>query len=422
MAVMKSEELKKIPSKFNLEQFDVAVFAKDKIREMFRTGKLPTADAMAEEVILRAVKEGASDIHFEPTDFALRIRLGYEGVMKKLVSLPKDTAENLANVLKAKAGLNAFEKKKPQEGRFTIILGNVQLDLRISTLPAVTGERIALRILTKASHITKIEELGFSEANLERMKKLYSRPSGLLLITGPAGSGKTTTAYATVNKLNTPEKNIFTVENPIEFKLDFATQVQPSTDKTFTAVDALRSILRQSPNVILVGDIRDAETGNLTAEAAFIGTMVISTMLSSDAIGTIPRLLNFGISPYWLASSLVGIAHQQLVRKVCEACKEEYQAGPEELELLGTGTWGQTQYYRGKGCEACNGTGYHERTAIQEILVINDQIRDLIYEQAPSVKLKEAAFNAGFEEIRADAKSKVTDGTTTIAEFVRSLG
>ncbi len=422
MAFMKIDELKKIPSKFSLEQFDVAVFAKDKIREMFRTGKLPTADAMVEEIVLRAVKEGASDIHFEPSDFALRVRLGYEGVMKKLVSLPKDTAENLANVLKAKAGLNAFEKKKPQEGRFTITLGTMQLDLRISTLPAVTGERIALRILTKASHIAKIEELGFSETNLERLKKLFNRPSGLLLITGPAGGGKTTTAYAAVNKLNTPEKNIFTVENPIEFKLDFATQVQPSADKTFSIVDALRSILRQSPNVILVGDVRDSETGNLTAEAAFIGTMVISTMLSSDAIGTIPRLLNLGISPYWLASSLVGIAHQQLVRKICESCKEEYQATSEELSRLGTGTWGQTSYFHGKGCDACNGTGYRDRTAIQEILVVNDQLRDLIYEQAPSVKLKEATFNAGFDDIRSDARNKVTEGITTIAEFARSLG
>lgn len=419
---MKTEELKKIPSKFNLEQFDVAVFAKDRIREMFRAGKLPTADAMVDEVILRALKEGASDIHFEPTEHELRIRLGYEGVMKKLVSLPRDISENLANVLKTKAGLNAFEKKKSQEGRFTMNYMGIHLDLRISTLPTVSGERIAMRLLTKANHISNIEELGFSESSLEKLKKLLYRPTGLLLITGPASGGKTTTAYAALNKLNVPEKNIFAVEQLIEFKLEFATQVQPSSDKSFSTADALRSILRQSPNVILVGDIRDAETGNLAAEAAFTGTLVISTLLSSDAIGTIPRLLNLGISPYWLASSIVGIAHQQLVRKICDGCKEEYQATSEEIERLGAGTWGQTIYFRGKGCDQCSGTGYRDRTAIHEILSISDQLRDLIYEQAPSVKLKEAAFNSGFEDIRADARNKVNEGITTIAEFVRALG
>ncbi len=422
MAIMKNEELKKLPSKFNLEQFDISVFAKDRIRDMFRAGKLPTADAMVDEIVLRALKEGASDIHFEPTDTELRVRLGYEGVMKKLVSLPRDISENLANVLKTKSGLNVFEKKKAQEGRFTINVSGIVLDLRINTLPAVAGERIVLRLLTKASHIAKLEDIGLSESSMEKFMKLLYRPTGLLLITGPAGGGKTATAYAALNKLNKPENNIFTVENLIEFKLEFASQIQPSADKTFTTADALRAILRQSPNVILVGDIRDTETANIAAEAGFTGTLVISTLLSSDAIGTIPRLLNLGISPYWLASSLAGIVHQQLVRKICESCKEEYQALPEEINRLGTGSWGQTTFFRGKGCDACNGTGYRERTAIHEVLVINDQLRDLIYEQAPSVKLKEAALNSGFEDIRTDARNKVNEGILTIAEFVRALG
>ncbi len=422
MAFVKNEELKRISSKINLEQFDVSVFAKDRLREMFRAGKLPTADVMVDEIVLRAIKEGASDIHFEPTEHELRVRLGYEGVMKKLVSLPRDISENLANVLKTKSGLNVFEKKKAQEGRFTINISGFVFDLRICTLPAITGERIVLRLLTKASHIAKLEELGFSENSYDKLIKLLNRPTGLLLITGPSSSGKTTTAYAALNKLNTPERNIFTVENLIEFKLDFASQVQPAADKSFSTVDALHSVLRQSPNVILLGDIRDAETGNLAAEAGFTGALVISTLLSSDAVGTIPRLLNIGVSPYWLASSLDGIAHQQLVRKICESCREEYSATPDEITRLGTGTWGQNIYFRGKGCEACNGTGYRERTAIHEILTINDQLRDLIYEQAPSLRLKEAALNSGFEDIRTDARNKVIEGITTIAEFVRSLG
>lgn len=417
-----NEDLKSIPSKVNLEQFDVTTFSKEKIRELFRMGKVPTAELMVDEILLRAVKVGATDLHFEPAEAELRIRMGHEGILKRLVSLPKEISDNLGNVLKTKASLNAFEKKKPQEGRFSMAAGPHQFDIRISIVPVLHGERVALRILQKNARVANIEELGFSPELLEKFRSLLRKPTGLILVTGPASSGKSTTVYAAVNDIQSVEKNIITVEDPIEYKLDFASQVPTSHDKSFTFVDALRSILRQNPNVIMLGEIRDAETGIVAAEAALTGNLVLSSMLSSDAIGTILRLLNLGIPPYWLATTLIGVVYQRLVRRICEACKEEYQPTPEEHLHFMHVVSGQNKFFRGKGCDKCEGTGYFGRTAIHEILLINDQLRDLIYQQGSILKLKEAARGAGFENIFQDAVKKVTSGITTISEFSRALG
>ena len=417
-----TDELKNIPSKIPLEQFDTGVLAKEKIREMFRAGKLPTPEALVDEIILRCVKEGANDIHFEPTDAELRIRFGHEGILKRLVSLPKEIADNLASVLKTKASVNAFEKKKVQEGRFSVNYGTHQFDIRVSTIPIMTGERIALRILHKTARIAQIQELGFSKENLEKFRRLLHHPTGLFLIAGPSGSGKSTTLYAAVNEIQSPEKNIITVEDPIEYRLEFASQVQTTSDKSLTFADALRSILRQDPNIIMLGEIRDAETCVVAAEAALTGNLVLSTMLSGDAIGVVPRLLNLGISPYWLAATLVGVVYQQLMRKICESCKEEYSPSAEEQNILAGLANGVTKLYKGKGCPVCKNTGYIGQVAIHEILIVEDQLRDLIYQQATLLKMKEAAIAAGFINIRADAVQKVVSGISTISEFTRALG
>ncbi len=415
-------ELQNIPSKVSLEHFDVGILAKEKIREMYRAGKLPTTEAIVEEIMLRAVKLGATDVHLEPAEGELRIRVGHEGVLKRLVSLPKEIADNIANVLKTKASMNAFEKKKPQEGRFSADYGTQRFDIRVSTVPVINGERVAMRLLHKTARIASIDELGFSKANLEKLRTLLRHPIGLFLVTGPSGSGKSTTVYASVNEIQTLEKNIMTVENPVEYKLDYASQVQTTADKSLTFADALRSILRQNPNVIMVGEIRDAETGVVAAEAALTGNLVLSTMLSGDAIGAIPRLLNLGISQYWLASTLIGVVHQQLVRKICMACKEEYQPSDEELAFLSKLVPGISKLYRGKGCAACEQTGYAGRTAIHEIALIDDKLRDLIYKQATVLTMKESALAAGFESIKHDAARKVAAGIISSQEFTRALG
>jgi type IV pilus assembly protein PilB len=417
-----TDDIKTVQSKVPIEQFDVGTFSKDKIRELFRSGKVPTAEAMVDEILLRALKEGATDLHLEPTEGELRIRLGFEGIMKRLVSLPREVSENLASVLKTKGSLNAFEKKKPQEGRFSLNIGTSQFDIRISTVPVMYGERVALRILAKGTRIANLEELGLSPENLVKVRKLLRRPNGLFLVTGPASSGKSTTIYAAVNDIQTPEKNIITVENPIESKLDYASQVATSTDKSFTYVEALRAILRQNPNIIMLGEIRDAETGIVAAEAAITGNLVLSTMLSADALGAIFRLLNMGVPPYWLASTLIGVVYQQLVRKICEACKEEYKPSEGEQGAFLNMVAGQTKFYRGKGCDQCGKSGYKGRTALQEVLIINDQMRDLMYQKASLLQLKEAARLAGFENIFQDGIKKVTAGQTTISEFSRALG
>ncbi|MBI5021934.1 MAG: type II/IV secretion system protein [Ignavibacteriales bacterium] len=416
------DDFKNIPSKVNLEQFDISSFAKDKIRDLFRTGKVPTAEVMVDEILLRAVKSEATDIHFEPTDTELRIRYGFEGVLKRLVSLPREISDNLANVLKTKGALNAFEKKKPQDGRFSLNVGLNQFDIRISTIPVMFGERIALRILAKNARVTSLDELGFRDENLIKVRNLLRRPNGLFIVTGPTGSGKTTTTYAAVNDIQSVEKNIFTVENPVEYKLDFASQVSTSSDKTFTYVDALRAILRQNPNIIMLGEIREAETGIVAAEAALTGNLVLSTILSDSAIGAIFRLISIGVPPYWLASTLIGAVYQQLIRKICPACKEEYQpTSANDLSFVNMHAAG-AKFYHGKGCEKCDNSGYYGRSAIQEVLVLNDQMRDLIYQHASILKIKESARTSGFESVFQDGIHKVKAGITTISEFYRALG
>jgi len=414
------EEFKKIPSKVNLGLFDVSVFSKDKIRDIFRGGKLPTADAMVEEILLRAVKEGATDIHIEPKESELRVRLGSEGMLKHLVSLPKEIAENVASVIKTKANLNQFEKKKPQEGRYSVTIGTYQFDIRVNTLPTITGERLALRIFNKAANVSRVDDIGLSNENLEKLRRLLHKPSGLILLTGSAGSGLSTIMRACVNELESPDKNIITIENPVEFNWDFATQVQIAFDKTYTLSEALRPILRQSPNVIMLSEVRDLETGMVAAEAVLAGNLVLSTILASDTLGAIPRLLNFGMAPYWVATSLAGIVCQKLIRKICDSCKEEYQPTNEELAQLGATQF--PTFFKGKGCELCGGTGYRERTGIHEILIIDDRLRDLIYRQASFLELKEAAYASGFEDLRTDAIKKAIIGVTAPEEVIRSLG
>src|SRR5689334_8702123 len=272
---MIAEDIKSIPSRIPIEQSDISTFSKEKLRDMFWTTKMPTAEALVDELMLRAIKAGASDLHFETVEKEVRIRMGFEGIMKRLVCFAFDISENLVNVLMNRAGLNAFEKKKPQEGRFSITVASHPFDVRVCTLPVLWGERVALRMFEKNARVYHIEELGFSAENLGRVRTILKRPSGLFLVSGPASSGKSTTMYAAVSDIQSPELNVLTVENPVEFKLDFASQVPAAGDKALSFADALRSILKQNPDVIMLGEVRDAETGVVAAEAALTGNLVL---------------------------------------------------------------------------------------------------------------------------------------------------
>ena len=406
-----------------LEQLDVRTLSKDKIRDMFRQGKLPTADQIVEEILLRAVQSNANDIHFEPIEGEMQIRVGHEGTLKRMLSLPPDMCDPIISVLKSKATLNQFEKKKPQEGRYSATYANESLDFRVNIIPVLAGERCLVRLLHKTSSISRIEELGFAKENLERLRILLRSPRGLLLITGPSGSGKTTTVYASVNYVASPEKCVITVEDPVEYRLPYASQVHLPPDKSFNFIDALRAILRQNPNVIMIGEIRDAETGIVAGEAALTGNLVLSTMLADDAIGAIHRLLNLGVPAYWLASTVVGIIYQLLIRRICPNCKEEYLLTAEELQMIGAPMESSDlKLFRGRGCANCGGTGYKGRVAISEVVTISPTLRDMIFQKESILKMREEAANFGFQAIRQDAVRKAITGITTLQEVVRVLG
>lgn len=410
-------------TRIQLEQLDVKSLSKEKIRELFRLGKLPTAEQIVDEILFRAMQSGADDIHFEPFENELQVRFGHEGTLKRLVSLSPEMNEPIINILKTKAALNQFEKRKPQEGRFTTIYGNDSFDFRVNVLPVITGERCLIRIWHKATSIARIEEIGFSKENLDRFRALLRFPRGLLLVTGPAASGKSTTVYAAVNYIHTPEKSVITLEDPVEFRLPFASQVHLPPDKSFNFADGLRAILRQNPNIIVVGEIRDAETAIVAAEAAITGNLVISTMLANDAIGAIHRLFNLGVPPYLIASSLVGIVHQLLIRKICQNCREEYQLSTEELQMFNVQAGsGELRLYRGKGCQNCFGTGYRGRTAICEIVTVSHTLRDLINNKDSFMKMREEAAKYGYQAIRHDAMRKALSGTTGLNEITRVIG
>ena len=409
--------------RISLEQIDVNALSKDKIRDLFRQGKLPTADQIVDEILIRAVQTEANDIHFEPIEGEMQIRLGHEGTLKRLLSLPPDMNEPIMSVLKSKATLNQFEKKKPQEGRFSATYGTEALDFRVNVIPVLAGERCLVRLLRKTASISRIEDLGFSKENLDRLRALLRSPRGLVLITGPSGSGKSTTVYACVNQVASPEKCVITVEDPVEYRLPFASQVHLPPDKSFNFIDALRAILRQNPNIIMIGEIRDAETGIVAGEAALTGNLVLSSMLADDAIGAIHRLLNLGVPAYWLASTVVGIIYQLLIRKICPNCKEEYQLSADELQMVGAPMESSDlKLFRGRGCPNCSGTGYKGRVAICEVVTISPALRDMIFRKESILTMREEASNFGFQAIRQDAVRKALTGVTTLQELTRVLG
>lgn len=417
------DEYQQIPSKFQLDTIDTRKRSKEKINELMKSGKLPNADVLIDEILITAIKNGATDIYFEPMEQEFRVRYNIDSVLEHAVSLPKEMTEALCNVMRSRGSLNMFDKKKAQDGRYTSNYGRFHFDMRVSTLPTVEGERFSVRILKKNSRAVDINEIGFSPENLSLVRYLLNRPRGLLVIAGPSAAGKTTTVYGCMNELKDSQKNIITVENPVEYRLEFASQVQVDVDQKLDYASSMRAVLRQHPDLIFLGEIRDAEAGSAAAEAALTGTMVVTTILSSDALSCIPRMTNFGIPPSWLAPTLNGIIYQQLVRKICSHCRESYKPTKHMLNAAGLNQLEDSiLLYRGSGCEVCGGDGYLGRTAIHEILVVDEDLKDLIFHQASPVKVKEVAVKKGFETIRFDAVKKLVSGVIALEEYLRVLG
>lgn len=371
-------------------------------------------------IIIEAIRKRASDIHLEPLEKRFRVRYRVDGICIEQESPPKYLQANIISRLKIMAKLDISERRVPQDGRIQLKVEGKEIDLRVSTIPTTHGESIVMRILDKASIQLDIPKLGFYSDDNELINKIISLPDGIFLVTGPTGSGKTTSLYAFLNSINSPHRKIITVEDPVEYMLSGINQVpvNPLIQMTFAA--ALRAMLRQAPNIVMVGEIRDLETAEIAINAALTGHLVFSTLHTNDAPGAVNRLIDMGIKPFLVASSVRAIMAQRLVRRVCKNCAVPYVPEPEELGTLGlTEDFLKTaNLQKGRGCSDCGGTGYRGRMGIYEIFMINEEIQKLMYEKVPSSVIRDAARKAGMRTLREDGLRKAASGATTLAEVL----
>lgn len=373
------------------------------------------------QIISEAVKHRASDIHVEPLEDKFRIRYRIDGVLHEMPGPPKQLQASVLSRLKIMSGLNIAERRLPQDGRIRVSAMNKDLDLRVSTLPAIYGESLVMRILDKSSFLLGLQELGFSPEDEERFERLIRLPYGMILVTGPTGSGKTTTLYAALNYINKPNKKLITVEDPVEYQLSGINQVNVKPAIGLTFASGLRTMLRQAPDVIMVGEIRDFETASIAIQAALTGHLMFSTLHTNDAPGAVTRLIDMGIKPYLVSSTVQAIMAQRLVRKICENCKESYTPTKDELVAvsLAPEDLKENKLFRGHGCKECVYTGYKGRVGIFELLIVNDEIRELIVKKASSNIIREAARKAGMKSLRDDGLLKALGGITSIPEVIR---
>ena len=372
-----------------------------------------------------AMRARASDIHIEPQEKSTRVRYRIDGILQEKLTIPRELHDSLVSRIKILCGMKIDEKRIPQDGRFNFKADKNEVDLRVSSLPTSWGEKIVMRLLKKSGGVPELTELGLRGQGLKSLEESILRPHGIVLICGPTGSGKTTTLYALISKINNPKVNIVTLEDPIEYKIPGVNQVQVNPGAGLTFASGLRSFLRQDPNIILVGEIRDHETAELAVQAALTGHLVFSTLHTNDASGALPRLLDMGAEPYLLASSVTAIVAQRVVRKIHDECKESYtpdpQVLPEMKEVLGS-FWPSTKevkFYRGKGDEDCSNSGYLGRVGIFEVLHVNEKVSKLILERAPASEIEKQAKADGMVTLKQDGYLKVLEGVTTIEEILR---
>ena len=395
-------------------------------------GKLEPADLLdasdegpiirfVNSMLTQAYKERASDIHIEPFETELVVRYRIDGILYEVLRPPAKAQASISSRIKIMANLNIAEKRLPQDGRFGVRIAGKDVDVRVSTLPTAFGERIVLRLLDKSSNVLTLKEIGMGPELLQQVHSMIRKSHGIFLVTGPTGSGKTTTLYAALSLLNSREKNIITVEDPIEYQLDGVGQVQvnPKIELTFAA--GLRSILRQDPDIIMVGEIRDTETAEIAVQSALTGHMVFSTLHTNDAAGALTRLVEMGIEPFLAASSIVGILAQRLVRNLCPHCREAYQPSPELLREAGLSQElpADGMLYRAVGCDQCMDIGYRGRSGIYELLTIDEKVRDLLLQNQDAGAIKRASVAAGMTSLREAGIAKALAGETSIEEVLR---
>ena len=374
---------------------------------------------LVNSVLFQAVRQRASDIHFESFERGLVIRYRIDGVLYPVLTPPKHLQPSIIARLKIMAGLNIAEKRLPQDGRFAIRTAGKDVDLRVSVLPTSHGERVVLRLLEKENRLLNLSEMGFSKERLTVIHQLIQLAHGIMLVTGPTGSGKTTTLYAALTHINSPDKNIITVEDPVEYQLLGVGQMQVNPKINLTFAAGLRSILRQDPDVIMIGEIRDRETAEIAIHASLTGHLVFSTLHTNDAASAATRLIDMGIEPFLVASSVVAVLAQRLLRRICPDCKRPYRASEEELSRLDLPPGAAVTLYRGAGCAACSQTGYRGRTGIFELMVLDDDIRRLIGGKADSTAIKQTAIAKGMVTLKQEGAERVIQGHTTLEEVMR---
>jgi general secretion pathway protein E len=377
---------------------------------------------LVNSMLQQAVKDRASDVHLEPFEREIRVRFRIDDVLyEPLKPLPRALQASIVSRIKIMGGLNIAEKRLPQDGRIRLKIAGRDYDVRLSTVPISHGERVVMRLLPRTQDLLNLERLGFNKDQLGVMERLIARPNGILLVTGPTGSGKTTTLYGALSRINATDKNIITIEDPVEIQLPGIGQIEVKPSIGLTFASGLRSVLRQDPNVILVGEIRDLETAEIAIQASLTGHLVFSTLHTNDAASAITRLVDMGVEPFLVASSLVAVLAQRLVRILCKDCREEYEATREELIEIGVRPPERpVRLYRPTGCAGCNYTGYRGRLGIFELMLVDDEVRGMVSQNVDSKSIKQKAVQKGMHTLRTDGARKVLQGITSVAEVLRA--
>ena len=388
------------------------------------SGEAPVV-RLANMIISRGITDKASDIHIEPAKDGLRIRYRVDGILSDGMTLPKKAQASITSRIKIMADMDISEKRAPQDGRISATIEGRPYDFRVSTLPAVFGEKIVMRVLDKSNISVGLHKLGLLPYTFEMFESMIQRTYGIILVTGPTGSGKSTTLYSVLAKLNSGEKNILTIEDPVEYELSGITQSMVNNRAGMTFASGLRSMLRQDPNIIMVGEMRDQETAMIAIEAALTGHLVLSTLHTNDAPGSVARLLDMGVESFLIASSIAGVLAQRLLRTVCVKCKEPYSPPKDALKRLGMNLdildKSEVTFFRGRGCDGCKGTGYKGRIGVYELMPVNDKVRELILARGSSYAIREAAIEAGMRTLKDDAMEKILLGITTLEESLRVI-
>jgi len=377
-------------------------------------------DTTQEQIFKEALAQRASDIHIEPLEQGMRVRFRIDGVLQDILTIPKESKNAIGARIKFMANLDAANTQTPQDGRFKMKVGGQEVDFRVSMLPTSFGQKIVVRVLDKNNFSADLSKLGFSKNVMTVLEEAIDKPRGMVLVTGPAGSGKSTTLYSLIAKLNTPERNIITIEEPMEYSVDGLTQIEVKPDIGLNFAAGLRAILRQSPDVVMVGEIRDAQTADIAVKASLTGQLVLSTLPTNSASGAVTRLVDMGLEPFLVASSLGVVCAQRLCRRICDSCKKPADVKPEILKRIQHRLKAGIVLYEGKGCARCRGTGYKGRLGVAQVLQIDDNIRDMILKGKTSMEINRyAQKNQGMKLLFDDVVDKMYEGQTTLTEVFR---